>query len=176
MKCVKTVVKDSCSAHFSATVEGNNVDIGLTAKIDSESTVSLEQEHHQVLRPYQEEQYLQEPFLQEQSPQEPFLHLHFHILFQVNLQKWYSKISWIFFLKLIILSHCLLMEILFLGMELEESFPFLDPGLGIFMMTLGFRLFPILLLSQAVLGEEPCPLLPLSHCPTLALALVTASP
>ena len=97
MKCVKTVVKDSCSAHFSATVEGNNVDIGLTAKIDSESTVSLDQEHHQVLRPYQEEPSLQEPFLQEQSQQEQFLQLHFHTLFQVYLQKWYCKISWILF-------------------------------------------------------------------------------
>ena len=104
MKCVKTVVKDSCSAHFSATVEGNDVDedIALTAKIDSESIVPLNQEHHQVLRPYQEEPSLQEPFLQEQSlqeqsQQEPFLHLHFHTLFQVYLQKWYCKISWILF-------------------------------------------------------------------------------
>ena len=64
------------------------------------------------------------------------------------------------------------MEILFLGMELEESFPFMDPGLGIFMMIS----IPILLLSLAVVVEEPCPLLPLSHCLTLALALVTASP
>ena len=94
MKCVKTVVKDSCSAHFSATVEGNDVDedIALTAKIN--------QEHHQGLRPYQEEPSLQEPFLQEQSlqeqsQQEPFLHLHFHTLFQVNFQKLYYKILWI---------------------------------------------------------------------------------
>ena len=64
------------------------------------------------------------------------------------------------------------MEILFLDMELEESFPFLDPGLGISMMTI----IPILQLSQAVVAEEPCPPLPLFRCPTLAQALVTASP
>ena len=83
------MVKDSCSAHFSATV-GGNVDIALTVQIDSESIVPPNQEHHQVLWPHQEEQSLQE-----QSQQEPFLHLHFHTLFQVNLQNWYYKISWI---------------------------------------------------------------------------------
>ena len=99
MKCVKTVVKDSCSAHFSATVEGNNVDvdIALTAKIDSESIVPLNQEHHQGLRPYQEEPSLQEPFLQEQSQQEPFLHLHFHTLFQVYLKNGTAKFHGFFF-------------------------------------------------------------------------------
>ena len=104
MKCVKTVVKDSCSAHFSANVEGNDVDvdIALTAKIDSESIVPLNQEHHQVLRPYQEEPSLQEPLLQEQSlqeqsQQEPFLHLHFHTLFQVYLKNGTAKFHGFFF-------------------------------------------------------------------------------
>ena len=62
------------------------------------------------------------------------------------------------------------MEILFLDMELEESFPFLDPGLGIFMRTLGFRLFHILLLSHNQLPElDPGSLASLTSLSSLSL-------